>query len=457
MADRTIDGRTDGVDDLPLPPYPDGLGHPLSHTLRTMPDVLAFRDRALAERDLVRVHLLGPGDVYHLAHPSHLERVLRSDRDAFRKSSDFRLAFGEGLVAVEDGVWRRQREVLQPLFSRDSLRSYADGMVDRIRRRTDRWADGDRIDLQGELRQLTLDVLFGTLFGRDLDPDGDREIREAAGRLHDWFVPTSYPLPDWIPTPARWRFKRGRRRLRRVADRLLEEKAADPPADPTDADDLLSVLVGMREAGRVDPAVVSDDCLRDQVVTMIFAGHDTTASALAFALHELATNPGIRERFHAEVDDLRGPPTAADLDALEVTRRVVTETLRRYPPVYTIPRETARAVAVDGHRIPADATVWLAVRQVHHDERFFDAPGEFRPRRWRDDARRDLPDFAYAPFGAGPRLCIGRQFALMEAKLALATIGRNYDLDPVGDGEPPIAADMTLRMASGVTARVAER
>jgi cytochrome P450 len=443
--------------DLPLPPYPPDLGPALSHTVRAMRDLLGFRTRAMATRDVVRVRLLGPGDVYHLGHPDHLKRVLVSDRDSFRKSEDFRVAFGRGLLAAEGDEWERQRGTLQPLFARDALRDHADAMVDQVRRRTRRWADGERIDLAAETSQLSLDVLFATLFGRELAVDGDEGIREAADRLHDWFKPTTYPLPTWVPTPARRRFAAGRERLREVAARLLAEKAADPPTDPAAADDLLSLLVGLREAGVADDDALSDERLRDQVVTMIFAGHDTTSTAMAFALHELAAHPNVRERFHAEVDRLDGPPTADDLDSLDVTGRVVTETLRLYPPVYTIPREAATDVAVGGYRVPEGEAVWLAVDRVHRDERFFDDPDAFRPARWESDLRAAIPDFAYAPFGGGPRICIGRQFALMEAKLALATIGREYVLDRSDAADPPTAPRMTLGMSPGTTVRVTER
>jgi cytochrome P450 len=444
---------------LPLPPYPSALGHPLTHTFRTMREVFGFRDRALANGDVVRVRLLGPGDVYHLGHPDHFERVLLSDRADFRKSADFRIAFDEGLVAVEGETWREQRTTLQPLFTRDAVRAYADGMVDQIRRRCRRWETGDRIDLSEEASQLSLDVLFGTLFGRELAVDGDEEIRRAADRLQHWFAPTSYPLPKWVPTPARLRFKRGKRRLRRVAADLLAEAATDPPTDPSEATDLLSLLVGLRESGLGDETALSDDRLRDQVVTMIFAGHDTTSTAIAFAFYALATTPEVRERFHAEVDALDGPPTVDDLDDLAVTDRIVTETLRLYPPVYTIPRETATAVTVDGYRIPEGVPVWLVVEQVQRDPRFFDDPEVFRPSRWATDLREQIPDFAYAPFGGGPRRCIGRQFARMETKLALATVGREYALEWPGPPptDPPLVAGMTARMRPGTEFAVRRR
>ena len=458
MAEPSDDGA---VSDRPLPPYPPNLGHPRLHFLHQMRDVFDFGERALSTRDVVRTHLPGEGDFYSLAHPEHVKRVLLTERETFGKSEDFRIAFGEGLLTVEGEEWSAQREMLQPLFTRDSVVDYADGMVAQIRRRSERWSAGDRLELQAALTDMTLDVLFATVLGRELELDGDERLRRAAERLHDWFLPTSYLLPDWVPTPARRRFRTGKATLQAEADRLLAEKAGDAPTDPSEAEDLLSLLVGMREAGVADSGMLTDERLRDQMVTIIFAGHDTTTTSLTFAFWALATYPAVRERFHAEVDRLDGPPTMADLEDLPVTERVVRETLRLYPPVYSLPRRSRAATVFDGYRIPADGRVLLAIRHVQRDPRFYEDPTTFRPSRWDGDLRRSLEDFAYAPFGGGPRICIGREFALLEAKLALATIGRRYRLDWCGenddDGEPPISPEMTLRMESGQEFLVRER
>jgi len=465
--DRTADGtggstgEGEGTGDLPLPPYPPNLGHPSLHVVRQMPDVLEFTERAHLAGDVVRTRLPVMGDQYHLAHPEHAKRMLLTERERFRKSADFRIAFGEGLLTVEGEEWQRQREALRPLFTRERVHGYADGMVGQVRRRSDRWADGDRLDLQQEFTRMTLDVLFATVLGRELAVDGDERLREAAENLHGWFVPTSYLLPPRVPTPSRRRFRRAKAALREEADRLLAERRHEPPADPSEAEDLLSLLVGLRESGAVDRGAFADERLRDQMVTIIFAGHDTTTTALTFAFWALANHPGVRERFHEEVDRLDGPPTAADVADLEVTDRVITETLRLFPPVYSLPRETTEEIAVDGYRLPADAPVFLEIRRIHRDSRFFDAPEAFRPSRWDGDLRRELHDFAYAPFGGGPRVCIGREFALLEAKIALATIGREYDLYWIGengpDGEPPASPGMTLRMEDGQEFLVVDR
>ena len=450
--------------DLPLPPYPDSIGHPLTHSIRTMSDPLTFRDKLTEKHDVARSYFFGAGDIYNLSHPSHFKRVLVNDRESFGKSDDFRIAFGDGLVASEDDQWKNQRNVLQPLFTQVKIEAYVSEMVEQIHRRTDAWSEGETIDLQREMRRLTLDTLFATLFGRELALGGDTEIHEAAIHLHEWFSPTSYPLPDWIPTPARRRFKQGRSKLQTVAGELLAEKSGDEKAN-----DLLSMLVNIRDQTGGE-AVLSDAELRDQIVTLIFAGHDTTASTLALAVYELSRNEELRKRFHEEVDTIESPISQDTLESLPVTEGIVTETLRMYPPVYIIPRISEREVAIDGYRVPNQTPVWLGIRQVQNDERFYDSPGTFDPSRWEGGLEDTIPDFAFAPFGGGPRFCIGRQFALTEAKLALAIMGRKYTLTRegfVGKAEqdngtvsvpdPPLTADMTLRLTPGTEFYIFER
>jgi cytochrome P450 len=461
VAAQPPPSESDG--ELPLAPYPSSLGHPFLHSLEYMRNPIDLLDRGGADHDVFRAYLAGVGDWHQLCHPDYSKRVLLTERDRFRKSDDFGIAFGDGLLTVEGERWRQQRETLQPLFLRESVLGYADTMVEQVRRRVATWTDGQRLELQSEMTDLTLDVLFAAILGRELELDGDEVIRRAAERLHDWFVPTSYPLPEWVPTPARRRFADGKATLQAEADRLLEKAAENPPTDPTEADDLMSLLVGLRETGMVDSGMPSDDDLRDQMVTIIFAGHDTTTTSLTFALWALAEHPEVRERFHEEVDALAGPPTAEDVreDRLPVTERVVTETLRLFPPVYALPRVATEDVAFDGYRVPEGGRVNVVLHGIQRDPRFFDRPDEFAPDRWTPAFRQELHDFAYAPFGGGPRICIGRQFALLEAKLALATIGRNHELYYLGasgpDGGPPLSPQMTLRMDPGQEFLVTDR
>lgn len=432
------------------PPSPPGLPV-IDHTLSYARDPFAFVDRVVDDvGDIVGASVLGVGEFYVLAHPDYIEQVLVSDPDAFDKGNSFSVAFGESIISVEGAQWERQREAMAEFFYPARIRSYAETMVELTEDRIDRWAGERRLSIRDEMTAVALENLFGTLFDRRLDVDGDEEIRRAAGSLNDWFEPSSWALPTWLPTPARRRFKRGKATLEAEARRLLAERKRDGAERGAD---LLSTLVALREAGDAD---LTDEEIVDQVTGFIFAGHETTALSLTFALHCLGTNPDVRERFHEELDDVLGgdAPTLSDVGDLEVTERIVLEAMRRYPAVHTIPRETTRSVAVGGYRLPPSSQVHLSIYSVHRDDRFWDDPESFRPERWRDTSPQEK-GHAYAPFGAGPRACLGRRFAMLEATLVLATIGQRFRLDPLE--ELAIEPTMTTHPVGDVPATVHER
>ena len=449
----------------PLPPSPPGLPV-VGHTHRYARDPFAFVDWATDHAgDCLRARVLGQGDLCVLAHPDYVEQVLVTERDTFGKSDGFTVAFGESIVTVEGDQWDRQHDAMQEFFYPSRIRGYADEMVALTERRIDRWSDGNRVSIHDEMQALALENLFGTLFDRELALDGDDDLRRAASNLNEWFTPTSWVLPSWVPTPARRRFRRASETLETEARRLLADREATVGADGEAAgDDLLSTLVSLRERGNAD---LTDREIVDQVVGFIFAGHDTTALALTYAWHLLGTHPDVRERFHAELDDMLGADdaevggrtdhrsaTLTDVGALEVTERVVLETLRLYPPVHTLPRVTTRETTVGGYRVPAGTTTHLSLVSIHRDERFYDDPEQFRPSRWRD-ASPQSKGHAFVPFGAGPRDCLGRRFAMLEATLVLATVGTRFCLDPLGDVDT--APQMTTQPSDDVPARLVER
>ncbi|MFB6305081.1 MAG: cytochrome P450 [Haloferacaceae archaeon] len=428
------------------PPAPSGAPL-LGQTVAFVRDPLGMYGDVAAEcGDVARLWVLGLGEFYALTHPDHVERVLTTDRDAFAKTRDFRVALGESVVSTEGERWRRQREALEEFFYPARVRSYADRMVDLTERRLDRWTPGERLSLHEEMSGAALDNLFGTVFDRPLDPDGDERLRRAANGVNLWFRPSSFALPEWVPTPSRRRFRASRATLEREARRLLRE------AREGGGDDLLSTLAALQEREETD---LTDDEIVDQVVGLTFAGHDTTALVLTYALHHLGTHEAARERFHAELDAvLDGRPTLDDAGDLEVTRRILHETMRLYPPVHTVPRETTRPVEFDGYRLEPGTRTHLAVWQVHRDARFWDDPESWRPSRWRD-ASPASKGGAFVPFGAGPRTCLGRRFALLEGTLVLASVGRRFVLDPAG----PLSFDpmVTTQPADGVPVRVRSR
>ena len=418
-----------------------------------------------------------PGtDVYVLAGSEYIEQALVTDVDAFGKTDDFNRVFGNGVLSTEGEQWSRQRGILQPLFHPDRVSGYADDMVAATQRRLSTWEDGETRDIEDEMQDFTIEILFATLFGRDLAPGEGKDLRDASDGLNKWFVPTSWLLPHWVPTPSRRAFSNSESRLRVEIRRLLAEyeytdksgtvtladqigeSTSESQSENSESETLLSKL---SEAGEATGKNHLDrEEIEDQMLTMIFAGYETTAAAIAFALYSLATEPNVCDAFYEELDTVLdgNPPTLDDVSRLDLTNRIVTETLRLYPPIHTIPRQTTRAVDVGSYRLPADEQVHLSVISVHRDERYYDAPLEFRPERWTDGFEEELDDYAFIPFGGGRRTCIGREFARLEATLALATIGQRFDLEWTGDEtEMAIEPEMTTKTQNGLAMTLRER
>ncbi len=431
------------------PPSPAGLPV-VGHTLDFMTGRFEFIEEARREcGDVFTIDLPGLGEICYLTHPDAFEQVLSTDRDAFEKSDVFQLALGEGLLSVDGDQWATQRALLDEFFYPERIRSYAAEMVRVTDRRLDRWTPGETRSLVDEMSALTLEIIVETLFDRRLEPGAEPALREAVAGLNEYFTAASLALPQWLPLPSRRRFRRAKTTLQHELQGLLAERA-----DPAHrGDDLLSMLAALHAS---DDAPLSEQEIIDQLVTFLFAGHESTALALTYTLYELGSKRPVRQRFHEELDAVLddGPPTRATVADLTVTERVLREALRLYPPAHTIPRVTARDVDVSGYHLPAGTQTHLALHSVQRDDRFYDDPRAFNPARWRA-ASPESKGYAYVPFGAGPRTCIGRQFALLEAKLVLATIGRRVRLDPQAPLE--LAPRMSTQPAGDVPVTVRRR
>ncbi|WP_411968575.1 cytochrome P450 [Haloferax sp. YSSS75] len=417
-----------------LPPTPTGLPF-VGHTLAFAADPFGFVGDLLTDHgvdDVVGLDVLGLDDLYVLAHPTYVERALVSERDAIAKGGEFAAAFGTAVTAVEGDEWRRQRATLDPFFRWGRVDEYADVMSRQVERRIQEWPDSGTLSLESEMKGVTLDIIFATILGRELELDADERIRGAADGLNGRFSPASWVLPRWVPTPSRRRFDR--------ADRLLRDEVSTL-VETADEQSLTAKLVDT--LGSDYPQTREE--MEDQLVGMIFAGHETTALALTFSLYLLATHPAVCERARSEVDSVvgSGRVTADDIHHVSTVERVLKESLRLYPPVHTLPRETVRPFSVGERTIPAGTDIHLSVIHIHRDERWYDDPLAFRPNRW--DGEKDRSTYAYIPFGAGPRSCLGRAFALTEAKIVLASVLREFELDWDGDEPLEITPEMTTQ------------
>ena len=407
--------------------------------------------------DVTRLRL-GRFDAYLLNHPDLVDEVLRKQRENFVKHRFFwrhvAAIFGTGLLTSEGDFWLRQRRLAAPAFHPDRIANYGDVMVSYTDRLVDGWRDGETRNVHEDMMRVTMEIVSKTLFDADVESDVEElgrsfeiVLREIAVRFR-----RPFKIPDSIPTPGNLRYRRGIRRLERLVFRILAERRADPH----DRGDLLSILMSARDE---EGNAMSDVQLRDELVTLFLAGHETTAIALSWTWHLLSHHPLVKDRLVKELfDELdRHPATVADLPRLPFADAVVKEAIRLYPPAYVLGREALADCEIGGWRIPARATVFMSPWVMHRDPRWFGSPEKFLPERWLDGLAARLPRFAYMPFGGGPRVCIGDRFATMEAVLILATVARRYRLERISDDEIVPFPSITLRPQGGVWMKLSQR
>jgi cytochrome P450 len=435
------------------------LDHPLwGHWLTFTHDELAHVEQLAAYGDWVPLRFPPLGAVL-INHPSLVEELLVTRQKDFIKPltiQRMRALVGQGLFTSEGKLWRRQRRLLQPTFHRQRINAYAHTMVELTVGTIAGWSDGEQRDIHREMMRLTFAIVGRTLFGADLSGDAAEvgaALTEALRALEKRVESIGILVPDAVPTPVNLRL----RRATRILDRLVYRLIAERRASGSERGDLLSLLLGARDAD--DGAGMSDRQLRDEIMTLVLAGHETTALALTWAWYLLAHHPAAEARLHAELDEVLGErePSVDDLPRLSYTNRVIAESLRLYPPAWMIERGAVRATELGGHRLRANTTVLLSPWVIHRDPRWYQRPLAFEPERWADDAARRLPRFAYLPFGGGPRQCIGNTFALTEAALLLASIARQFRLE-LPDHEPvEPEPTITLRPAGGLRMRIRRR
>jgi cytochrome P450 len=403
---------------------------------------------------------VGPQPVVLLSHPEHIRDVLVTHGRRFHKGRGLesaKLLLGEGLLTSEDDFHLRQRRLAQPAFHRARIAGYGDTMTAYARRLADRWTDGVELDVAREMAAYTLAVVGKTLFDADIEAEA-HEIGEALGTAIATFNLTVLPwgkLLLRLPLPIARRFRRARERL----DTTIYEMIARRRASGHDCGDLLSMLLLAHDT-EGDGAGMSDLQLRDEAMTLLLAGHETTANALTWAWYLLSGAPEVEARLHAEVDAIGNRPLDADdLARLPYTRAVLAETMRLYPPAWIVGRRALEAYRVGGHLLAPRTVVLMSQWIVHRDPRWWPDAESFQPERWlpggsATDAAR--PKFSYFPFGAGTRVCIGEQFAWMEGVLALATFARRWRLRLAADQRVEPQPIVTLRAKHGMR-MVAER
>jgi cytochrome P450 len=438
------------------PPGPRG--HPLVGSLPEFArDVLGFFTACSRDHGDLVFFRLAASEVFFLQNPQDIETVLLTQRGNFIKHTFFfrhvTAIFGNGLLTSEGDFWLRQRRLAAPAFHPDRIAGYGNVMASFADRLAGRWRSGEVRDVYRDLLRATMEIVSKTLFDSEvaeeideIERSFDRIIREIAKRFR-----RPFRIPDAVPTPGNLRYRSGVARL----DGLVRGILGHRRAQPGDRGDLLSMLLAARDE---DGRPMSDKQVRDEVVTLFIAGHETTAIALSWALVLLAGHPEVDERLWREVSETLGDrlPCAADLPRLPYVEAVVKESLRLYPPAYVIGREALADCALGGYTVPARATIYFSPWVLHRDSRWFEEPERFRPERWLDDSMARLPKYAFLPFGGGPRVCIGERFAMMETVLVLAALLRRFRFEPAGPDPLPFPS-VTLRPDRPVLMRLAAR
>jgi cytochrome P450 len=428
-------------------------------------NLLPFRRDVLAlltgsrERygDVVRFRL-GPLTLHLAAHPDAIRHVLQERDDLYdketRSSSKIRGMTGPGLLTASSALWERQRRLIQPGFRPAAVDGFVARMVDATDAMLARWRRrpaGEPFDAASEMMRLTYTIVGRTLFSADVSGDaGAVEHAMEVLLAHTYRrLQRIVPVPLALPTPGNRRFRAARATVDRVVDRILAERRGRP--DTGDAPgDLLSIL--LRERDEETGEGMDDGQIRNEVLTLLLAGHETTANALAWTLALLARHPEAAERLAAEVDAVLGdrPPAHDDFAALAFTERVIREAMRLYPPIWALERRATAADELGGFRIPAGSTVVVSPWVTHRHPDFWDAPERFDPDRFTPGRSAGRPALAWLPFGAGPRYCVGGHFAMTEALVITARIARSFRLRPASAALPIPLPGITLRARDGV-------
>jgi cytochrome P450 len=408
------------------PRLPNGfLGLGLGLALRLRLDVLGtVRDIGRRGHDLCWARL-GPIRVYFVNHPELIHEVLVTRGKSFRKvprqTEAFRRVEGEGLVVSEGDFWLRQRRLVQPAFNPRRFSSYGDITVEQTHRLLDGWAGGGPIAVAEAMTHLTMAIIARALFGVDVSGQARRlgDALAVVGEALRYEFTTVLLPPEWLPLPITLR----KRRALRVLDEFVRRTIVERRASGADRGDLLSMLLlAVDEEGS---GGMTDKQVRDEALTLFYAGHDSSAAALAWTWYNLARHPEVEARLLAEVEAVLGgrPPRYEDVARLPYAERVIKETLRLYPPAAALfARLALEDVEVGGYLIPRGAWVHIFPWMTHRDPRFFDDPEQFDPDRFAPGRAERIPPYAWLPFGAGPHVCIGQGFALMEMVLILATV-----------------------------------
>lgn len=427
-------------------------------------DVMA----TLEKGPLCYTKLLGKR-IYFVNDAEYVKRILLDNLANYPKSvtyrNNLRPFLGDGLLISEGDFWKRQRRLAQPAFHLGRLKALAATMAECAARMARDWEHGKVIDVTPAMNAVTMEIVARTLFGADVTRDigtvgaAMKVLAEESGRIR---LTAFFELPEFVTRPRGPRFDEAVATLDAIINRIVAQRRAEMDKGDAARDDLLSMLLEARdeESGQG----MTDKQLRDELVTLFLAGHETTAISLAWTFHLLAQNPEAEAKLHAEVDDVlgtgsasRNAPSFDDLERLPYARMVAEEAMRLYPPAYVFSRRAAAEDQLGPWRIPAGAHIIISPYALHRRPEYWTEPDAFKPERFAPGAPSGRPKHAYLPFGGGPRVCIGNSFAMMEHAIVLAAAARHWRLESIPGHVVRTEPRITLRPRGGLPMRTMRR
>ena len=401
--------------------------------------------------DVVCLNVAGT-KTYLFNHPALIDEVLSKQEQSCIKDYSYRALkdiFGEGLLLSHGDIWKTHRRLIQWAFSRDRLNSYGKQIVMHTDSMLKNWRSGEVYDVQREMSLLTAKIIMQAMFEVDATQSAANIVDalniillQYLHRAENWYL-----LPNWLPTLENWRTYQAKKKLDELVFEIIEQRRKIPQ------DDLLSML------DRSDDVRFSNKQLRDEVLTLLIAGYETTASVLTWTLMLLAQHPEVEAKLVTEARSVLGQgflPTVEDRPRLKYTEMVLKESMRLYPPAWILGRELIVDCNIGGHDLSRGTVIYFSQWAIHRDTRFFNEPEQFNPDRWQDNLEQLLPRCAYFPFGAGARVCIGKALSMMEATLILAMVVRQFRLTLASDRPIEPLPSFTLRPKNGLLMNIVD-
>ncbi len=432
-----------------VPPGPKGepfIGNAREFVL----EPLAYLQRCAQEYGSIMQIRLGTTPLYMLSHPDHIEHVLVTHNDRYKKSrftQRRKSLFGNGLLFSEGDLWLRQRRLMQPTFHHKRVASYGNAMVQLSQQMATSWNDGETLNVHDAMMQLSLEIVLKTLFDTELADDAQKIGRVLDILIDQVSAAAVRPIqfPDWLPTSGNRQYNAALKEL----DTIIQQIISEHRRRDVDTGDLLSMLLRVQDE---DGSRMTDKQLRDEVVNLYIAGHETVALTLAYTWLLLAEHPDVEVKLHEELERVLAgrAPTMDDLQSLPYTEQVVTEAMRLYPPVWGIFRDCKVADEIGGYPITPGTVVLLSPWVVHHDAQYYTEPEAFQPERWDKASKQPIPRYAYFPFGGGQRLCIGNVFAMVEARLVFATLAQKWSFTRASQEPLELVPTITIRPKNGI-------